>query len=298
MMGGLLGGVSFKAIAQTPANACPQRPALERLRQHRVKPGETLANIAGHYNLLSATLMGMNPAIRNGQVTPGQSLSIPPYNGIVVQIPSGQTLQSVAKLYRAKPDVLFEVNGCQTSPKIVFIPGVNWSPINVSVSTPPPAKTIDKIAAVQSQDRYPLPQPATIKRLYGWHPSGPNQAIVFSSGVDLTADIGTPVYAVADGTIAFAGNQKPWGFMVVINHAQGRQTRYGYLNAAKVKVGQSIRRGQTIGTISDVASALRFELRHRNTLGWIAQDPQPYLEAIAKNNLKTITTPKPKQKNQ
>jgi murein DD-endopeptidase MepM/ murein hydrolase activator NlpD len=178
--------------------------------------------------------------------------------------------------------VLFEVNGCEVSPKIVFVPGVNWSPINgtVSVATPPSPAAIEKIAAEQRQDRYPLPQSAALMRPYGWHPNGPNQAIVFSSGVDLAAAAGTPVYAVTSGTVAFAGTQSPWDSMIVINHKRGRQTRYGYLSGLKVKVGQRVQRGQVIGLVSSSHSALHFEMRSRSALGWVAQDPQPYLREI------------------
>ncbi len=278
MAGITLGLIQGQAIAAPASTDCPTRPALERLQKHIVKPNETLTQIANRYGLLSTTLMGMNPTVRTGQVSPGQTLVIPPYNGISVALTTGQTLQSVAKTYRVKPDVLFEVNGCQKNPKTVFVPGVNWSPINAgSISA---AST--QLDPFLQQDRYPLPQPADVMRAYGWQPNGLRNAIVFSSGVDLAIASGTPVYAVADGTVAFAGVQKPWGNMVVINHARGRQTRYGYLGSLNVKMGQSVQRGQVIGKVGRTAdSALRFELRYRSTLGWVAQDPQPYLRAIS-----------------
>jgi lysostaphin len=245
-----------------------------------VQPQETLASIASRYGLLSATLMGLNPAIRSGSVRSGQTLTIPPYNGVLVSVPPGQTLQDLAKRYRVRPDVLFEINGCQRSPKVIFVPGVSWSPLGTSVTATPSAQVIEQVAVTLQQDRYPLPQLAVLKRSYGQQPRDVNNSVSFSSGVELAAVSGTPVYAVADGTIAFAGAQAPWGVLVVINHAQGRQTRYGYLQAVTVKVGQSIRRGQVIGQVGAIAAALRFELRYRSAVGWVAQDPQPYLEAI------------------
>jgi lysostaphin len=254
---------------------------LERFQSYRVKPGETLAKIAQKSGLLSATLMGVNPAIRNGQVIPGQILKIPPYNGILVSVPSGRTVKSVAAIYRVRPDVLFEVNGCQTAPRVVFVPGVNWSPSNTAPSAaiaPLPVQPIGQVAANLRQDRYPLPGTADIRRSYGWQGK---EKIVFSSGVDLAAPPGTRVLSVADGIVAFAGKRKPWGGMVVVNHAQGRQTRYGYLGALRVNVGQSVRRGQILGAIAPTSVALRFEMRYRSALGWVAQDPLPYLQAIA-----------------
>jgi lysostaphin len=284
--GVILGMMQGQAIAAPGGTDCPTRPVLERLRSHKVQPKETLTQIANRYGLLSTTLMGMNPAVRSGQVSPGQRLVIPPYNGIVVSLTPGQTLQSAARAYQVKPDVLFEVNGCQKTPKTVFVPGVNWSPVNAgSAATAAvlPNQPPTQIDAFLQQDRYPLPQPAPVVRAYGWQPNGVGNAVVFASGVDLETTPQTPVYAVAEGTVAFAGEQKPWGKMVVINHARGRQTRYGFLDSLKVKVGQSVQRGQVIANVggTTLSSALRFELRYRSTLGWVAQDPQPYLRAIA-----------------
>lgn len=278
MAGITLALIQGQAIAAPSGTACPVRPALERLQKHKVKPNETLTQIANRYGLLNTTLMGMNRTAQTGQVSPGQILVIPPYNGISVVLTTGQTLQSVAKTYQVKPDVLFEVNGCQKKPNTVFVPGVNWSPINAG-STVAASTQLDPFLR---QDRYPLPQPAAVTRAYGWQPNGPRNAIVFSSGVDLAIAPGTPVYAVAEGIVAFAGVRKPWGNMIVINHARGRQTRYGYLGSLNVKIGQPVQRGQMIAKVGRTADpALRFELRYRSTLGWVAQDPQPYLRAIS-----------------
>ncbi len=263
----------------TAVSPCPQQPALERFQSYQVKTGDTLAKIAQRSGLLGTTLMGANPSIRSGKVIPGQTLKIPPYNGIVVSVPTGQTLKSVAAIYRVKPALLFEVNGCQTAPRVVFVPGINWSPNStLAAVTPLPTQPIGKVAVNLRQDRYPLVKPADVRRTYGWQGK---EKIVFSSGVDLAATPGTQALSVADGTVAFAGQQKPWGGMVVVNHTQGRQTRYGYLSALKVKIGQRVQRGQVLGMIAPTPAALRFEMRYRSALGWVAQDPLPYLQAIS-----------------
>lgn len=279
-----LGILQISQAAAAPITpSCPYRPIMERLQRHTVQPGETLTQIASRYKLLSATLMGMNPTVRNGQAVPGQVLLIPPYNGILVALGPQQTLQSVARVYKVRPDILFEINGCQTAPKTVFVPGVNWSPLNTNTTAaiPLPSQSATLVPADLKGDAYPLPQLASLKRPYGWQANAAQDKIVFSSGVDLAAPNGTPVYAVANGIVAFAGPQAPWGSLVVINHARGRQTRYGYLSAVKVKLGQAVQRGQTLGLVSKQPAALRFELRYRSASGWVAQDPQPYLKAIA-----------------
>lgn len=270
---------SAGAIAQT----CPTPAALSRLTRHTVAPGETLQSIAQKYNLLPATLMGFNPSLQDGQASVGSQIVVPPFNGIRVAVPAGQTWRDVAKTYKIRPDILFEVNGCQRSPQIVFIPGVNWSPAG-SPSQRLPAETGQLLSAL------PLPAGATPLRPllgYGYSlPPGASQ-VVFHSGIDLAAPVGTSVLAVGNGTVAFAGTQGPYGNLVVINHAEGLQTRYAQLGKINVKVGQAVNKGQTIGTVgtsgrpSSTEPHLHFELRSRSNLGWVAENPDRVLQRSA-----------------
>lgn len=255
------------AIAQT---GCPA-PALSRMSRHTVKSGETLESIAARYNLIPATLMGLNPNVRSGKATVGQELMIPPYNGVRVEVPAGQSLKDLAARYRIRPDVLYEVNGCQRSPKVVFIPGVNWSP---NAGEKP---TLVGVASVLSGS--PLTGSATIALGFGWYlPNGATKP-VFHSGIDMLATVGTPVQAIGDGTVAFAGDQGAYGNLVVINHQQGYQTRYAQLAKINVKVGQTVKRGTTIGTVGQTGNPatpqphLHFEVRSNSKLGWVAEDP-------------------------
>ena len=264
------------------SDVCP-KPALSRVTRHTVKAGETLETIAQRYNLIPATLMGFNASVRNGKVTPGSELLIPPYNGIRVEVPTGQTWKDLAAIYRVRPDVLFEVNGCQPTPKVAFVPGVNWSPVNAQQpgSNPKPNTAPSNNAGLVG---YPLPNKGSVVLAYGWRLQPALGQVAFHSGVDLTAPVGTKVLAAGDGTVAFADDQGSYGKLVVINHAGGRQTRYAHLGAIAVKVGQTIKRGTTLGTVgktgqpSSPASHLHFEIRSNSNLGWVADDPEPYLQ--------------------
>ncbi|KAM3089761.1 peptidoglycan DD-metalloendopeptidase family protein [Phormidesmis sp. 146-35] len=273
-IGLLLNGFALPSQA-APDSTCPT-PALSRVTRHRVKSGETLESIARRYNLIPATLMGMNAVLREGKAPIGAEILVPPYNGIRAEVPAGQTLRNLAAKYKVRPDLLFEVNGCQTAPKVVFIPGVNWSP--VSESRLPVAKANPNVLT-----RYPLSANSPVLLGYGWYlPAGQDKP-VFHSGIDLSAAIGSPVRAVGDGTIAFAAQQGAYGNLVVINHQQGYQTRYAQLGGIKVKVGQTVKSGQTIGTVgstgipSSNGPHLHFEVRSNSNLGWVAEDPNPFL---------------------
>ncbi|WP_299493541.1 M23 family metallopeptidase [Acaryochloris sp. IP29b_bin.137] len=288
---GMVGG-NWLAKAQSPpatkpvsSQRCPAS-VLSRLVKHQVKPGETLPRIAQQYGLSPATLKGMNPRLRTGRVWVGMNLVVPPYNGILVAVPAGQTLKAVANAYHVSSEVLFEVNGCQLSPKVAFVPGIQWSPrVNAQPTGIAPLRPLQKFSAsgrqVNGRDRYPLPQPATVLGTYGWRVNPDTRKMQFYSGIDLQAATGTPVYAVSAGTVVFAGQRDASGQLVIIRHTQGRETRYGRLQNVDVKAGQRVQPGRLIGEVASAPqTALRFEVRYRSSLGWVAHDPQPYLQSL------------------
>ncbi len=256
--------------APIPLKSCSP-PALSRLGRHKIAPGETLDAIAAKYNLIAATLIGINPALQTGQAVIGSEIAIPPYNGIRVQVPSGQTWQQLAAKYKVRADVLFEVNGCQNVQQVVFIPGVNWSP--------QPVMSDSK----QTTLGYPLPQKANIALGYGWQINSATSKVVFHSGIDLLAPLGTPVQAVFAGTVAFAGVQASYGNLVVVNHQGGKQTRYAHLQSIAVRAGSSVRQGENLGKVGTTGQPsskqvhLHFELRYASKLGWTAEDPASFI---------------------
>lgn len=268
---------SGQAIAQDIPAGDPETlcglPALARIQTHVVQPGETLEAIAAQYGLIPSTLMGLNPALQQGNVSNGMALQIPPYNGIRVTVPSGTTWQDVSRQYNVRADVLFEVNGCVRSPAATaFIPGVNWSPS--SAATP---STLDDSPI----NGYPLSEPVEVAAGYGWQIDPISGEVVFHSGVDLAAASGTSVLAVGSGTVAFAAEQGNYGNLVVINHSQGLQTRYAQLDGIQVTVGQQVRQGQQVGTVGETGLVsfphLHFEVRTNSDLGWVAQNPANYV---------------------
>ncbi|MFZ2325128.1 MAG: peptidoglycan DD-metalloendopeptidase family protein [Ignavibacteriaceae bacterium] len=66
------------------------------------------------------------------------------------------------------------------------------------------------------------------------------------NGLDIIANVGTPVKATGKGKIVFVGRKNGYGFAVEIDHGFGYRTIYGHLSSAKVKEGQIVRRGDLI----------------------------------------------------
>lgn len=67
------------------------------------------------------------------------------------------------------------------------------------------------------------------------------------SGVDIIGDVGTPIYAAADGTVRFAGRtQGGYGIVVELNHGYGYSTLYAHCSAVLVRPGKVVKRGELI----------------------------------------------------
>jgi murein DD-endopeptidase MepM/ murein hydrolase activator NlpD len=91
----------------------------------------------------------------------------------------------------------------------------------------------------------------------------------FHSGADISAPIGTPVRAPADGIVTFAAMEGGYGRMIQIDHGGGITTRYGHLSKFFVFAGQEVRRGEKIGAVGNTgrvtAPHLHYEVRTNGT---------------------------------
>lgn len=82
-------------------------------------------------------------------------------------------------------------------------------------------------------------------------------------GVDVRGPIGTPIYAVAEGTIEVAKFVGGYGNYIKLNHGDGTHSRYAHLNGFAVSEGAQVVKGQLIGymgsTGDSTGSHLHFE---------------------------------------
>lgn len=103
-------------------------------------------------------------------------------------------------------------------------------------------------------------------------------------GIDFQAEAGTNVTAAYDGTVSSITDTLLEGGCVIIDHGNGLQTVYASIDAAQLKVGDSVTKGDVIGTVSAAAdvmgneynegSHLHFEVRENGK----AVDPASYLD--------------------
>jgi murein DD-endopeptidase MepM/ murein hydrolase activator NlpD len=101
------------------------------------------------------------------------------------------------------------------------------------------------------------------------------------TGTDYAAAQGTPVRAIGDGVIVFAGKKGGYGNVIDIRHRNGMVSRYGHMrNFAKdMRPGTRVAMGSTIGFVGMTGWAtgphLHFEIR----MNGVAHDPKLALQS-------------------
>lgn len=82
---------------------------------------------------------------------------------------------------------------------------------------------------------------------YGWRIHPVLGIRKFHEGIDIIADVGTPVYAPADGTIRLSGiYDGGYGVTVLIDHGFGYSTLFAHLSKVVARKGQQVKRGDLI----------------------------------------------------
>lgn len=106
----------------------------------------------------------------------------------------------------------------------------------------------------------PWPVRGQVRRAFGRTQPG----AAASTGIDIAAPESTPVAAVHEGTIAFAGPFTGFGQLVIVDHGSQAFSLYANLGETAVSVGTRVARGDVIGSVGVAATGaagLYFELR-------------------------------------
>ncbi|MGW5572915.1 M23 family metallopeptidase [Nocardia thailandica] len=96
-------------------------------------------------------------------------------------------------------------------------------------------------------------------------------------GIDIAAAIGSPIYAVADGTVIDAGPAQGFGLWVRIRHDDGTITVYGHMYDFFVSVGERVPAGMQIARIGNRGDSTGPHLHFEVIQNGEHIDPQPWL---------------------
>lgn len=112
----------------------------------------------------------------------------------------------------------------------------------------------------------------------------------FHAGLDFAADMGTQVFATADGKVSFADQKSGYGNCIDIDHGYNYLTRYAHLSKILVPQGKMVKRGELIGLVGSTGKStgphLHYEVyfkdKPQNPINYYFMDltPEEYDEMI------------------
>ena len=95
----------------------------------------------------------------------------------------------------------------------------------------------------------------------------------FHKGVDLAAPNGTPIYATADGIVAFAGVCNGYGNFIKLNHQNGYKTGYAHMSRMVVSTNAKVKKGDLIGYVGSTGTSTGNHLHYEVYYGDQLTDP-------------------------
>lgn len=200
---------------------------------------------------------------------PVEKPKTPPAKGIVHKVRVGENLWEISKAYNVSTNKVVMYNPDVDPRRMmpgdeIFIPGAKDSLLLTSKK-----RMISPIAEAYIVSGYGLRK----------HPLG--GVLRFHRGVDMPSNVGTPIRAVLDGVVVFAGWQgSKTGNVVEIKHSDGIHTLYAHNSKINVRTGDRVSQGQVIsyvGTTGRVTGAhLHFEVIKNGK----HEDPERYLPRL------------------
>lgn len=112
-----------------------------------------------------------------------------------------------------------------------------------------------------------MPVQGYISSYFGGRPDPFSGHAARHTGIDIATPLGTPVHAVAEGMVTFAGIRSGYGDVIEIDHGNGYMTRYAHNSKLIAHPGQRVRVGDVIAdagsTGRSTGSHVHFEVWYK-----------------------------------
>jgi len=233
--------------ASTPA-AC--------LVAYTVQNGDTLTSIAQKFNTSADSIAYINDLSSPDRISVGKELSVMQNgSGAMVKVSNGDTLGDIAKRYGVAVSEVVKANDLDnvndiSAGQVLLLPGATIAR---------PAQSLSRSST------FIWPLKGTITSAFGRriHPVSGDES--YHEGIDIAGASGKKVYAAGSGEISFLGWFGDYGRLIIIDHGDGIETRYGHLSDYDAAEGDYVHAGDVIGYVGQSGNVtgphLHFEVR-------------------------------------
>ena len=271
----------------TPVEEATNRVIMEQetASVYEVVKGDTLSEIAIKVNIPMDKIVEMNDSLDNINSTLqiGQQLliTVPEPELSVTRVEQSYYEES----YDEEVEIIDVDTRYTTQTEVLVEPHAGFRKVvaNVSfVNDKEVSREILKEEVVMKAVAKVMKRGTKTPPTYIWPVSGGHQTSPFGRrsapkkgastnhlGVDWAVPTGTTVKASSGGTVTKAGWGGSYGYVIYIDHEDGRQTRYAHLSKVQVSVGQKVKQGDRIGLSGSTGVStgphLHFEMRINGT---------------------------------
>jgi lipoprotein NlpD len=204
----------------------------------------------------------------------------------------GETLWRIARTYGVSVEDLQRANGLSDPTQLevgatLFVPGADGE-LAVPPAGTPQARMEARPSHRSSPAQIPRAGAHALDPASGGEPlAWPVRGVIISGfgtrdsehhdGLDLACPEGTPIFAAAEGDVLFAGEQRGYGNLVLIRHAQGLITVYAHNSENLVEQGEHVLRGEPIARVGRTGNATGPHLHFEVRVGTRPRDPLGFL---------------------
>ncbi|WP_373231246.1 M23 family metallopeptidase [Cohnella sp.] len=132
-------------------------------------------------------------------------------------------------------------------------------------------------------DTFPSEWPTVSRQLtssFGYRRDPISGKSTFHEGVDISGEVGDPIYAAGEGRVKEAEFDYTRGNYIIITHRNGLESWYLHLSKIAVKTGQLVERGASIGKLGNSGRSTGPHLHFQVVLSEKPVNPLPYLKLV------------------
>jgi murein DD-endopeptidase MepM/ murein hydrolase activator NlpD len=272
----------------------------------RVRPGDTLSELAQRYAVSTDAVARMNNISDHNAIYVGEILHIPAGSRATRDAVYADATSSPSRTNPYFPAPQPRRGGYPPAPKNGVVVA-DLPPISSHASGP--GKTPERSSAQHNTPAWYRPAAQTTAQFQSTAPAArqtvEQQQAVFGSprfvwpvsghviaefgstltgerndGINIAANFGDPIHAAASGTVTYAGNQlRGYGNLLLIKHDDGYITAYAHAQNILVQKGDRVLKGQVVGSVGQTGDVNEPQLHFEIRSGVTPVNPKPLLVA-------------------
>lgn len=199
------------------------------------------------------------------------ALELQSASAAAVKLRHAERVQQLAQARRRRDELaaLLTALAAQRTAKERLVEELAEAASRVDALAQTPVGFTPRIPFEKQKGKLPRPAQGTVQVPFGRVVDPRFGTVLQQKGIDLQAEPGTPVLAIAHGRVVHAGTLRGYGNLVILDHGQGYFTLYAHLERTERQVGEVLGPGDRVGGVGDTGSLkgpfLYFEIRHHGT---------------------------------